>query len=148
MTKTFYALTSIFVLALIGGALLFIMPAPAETPEPVVEQPYADLITVDAPQPNAQVGLTTLTATGKARGYWYFEASFPVALRDQSGATIAQAPAQAQGEWMTEEFVPFSVTLTYPPQPAGSTGTLVLRNDNPSGEPANDKQIEVPVVFQ
>jgi hypothetical protein len=41
----------------------------------------------------------------------------------------------------------FKATLTYPAQPKGSKGTLILRNDNPSGDPARDKKVEIPVIF-
>lgn len=87
-----------------------------------------------------------LTVTGKAHGGWYFEASFPVRLLDGNGNEIAVAPAQAQGDWMTPAYVPFSVTLTFTP-PSTSTGTLVLENDNPSGLPENAKSISLPVTF-
>lgn len=87
-----------------------------------------------------------LVITGEARGNWYFEASFPVELRDGNGILIAQEPAQAQGEWMTVEFVPFSVTLEFT-KPRTATGTLILRNDNPSGLPENDRWISIPVRF-
>jgi hypothetical protein len=88
-----------------------------------------------------------LTLSGRARGYWYFEASFPARLVDQSGAILAEVPAQAIGDWMTEDFVPFSVTLSYPAQPSGTQGFLILRNDNPSGEPEWDRSITIPVIF-
>lgn len=87
-----------------------------------------------------------LTVEGQARGGWYFEASFPVELRDGNGKLIAQMPAQALGEWMTPEFVPFKAVLTFA-KPTTSTGTLILHNDNPSGLPENDRWISVPVRF-
>jgi hypothetical protein len=93
-----------------------------------------------------QIVTSPLTVTGQARGTWYFEASFPVELRDGNGKIIAQAPAQAQSDWMTTNFVPFSVTLTFA-KPTTSTGTLILRNDNPSGLPENAKSISIPVRF-
>lgn len=102
-------------------------------------------ISVVSPLPNDTV-TSPLTVTGEARGTWYFEASFPVRLLDGNGNQIAIAPAQAQSDWMTENFVPFSVTLTFA-TPATSTGTLILEKDNPSGEPANAAQIEIPVTF-
>lgn len=86
-----------------------------------------------------------LTVTGEAAG-WYFEASFPVQLLDGTGKIIAQGPAQAQGDWMTTNFVPFKATLTFA-KPATATGTLVLRNDNPSGLPENDRFLRIPVRF-
>ncbi len=106
-----------------------------------------DLIVVGVPTKNLPV-TSPLTVTGKARGTWYFEASFPIEIKDASGKVIAQGHAEAQSDWMTEEFVSFKATVTYPPQPAGSAGTLVLKNDNPSGDPARDKSLEIPIIFK
>ncbi len=94
-----------------------------------------------------QIVSSPLTVTGTARGTWYFEASFPVKLLDANNQELAVKPAQAQGEWMTENFVPFSVTLAFP-TPATATGKLVLQKDNPSGDPIRDEQIEIPVRFR
>lgn len=113
------------------------------TPAP---QPFSDLIQITSPLNDSQVA-SPLTVTGQARGPWYFEASFPVILQDDQGHILAEKPAQAQGDWMTEDFVPFSVTLTFTPPPS-KKGVLILHNDNPSGLPENDKQIEIPVVFE
>lgn len=104
------------------------------------------MIQVDAPGVNAIIS-NPLTITGKARGGWYFEASFPVELENAGGTVIAKGVAQAQWDWMTDAFVPFTATLTYPAQPAGSTGTLVLKKDNPSGEPVNDMSLTIPIQF-
>ncbi|MGE5541115.1 MAG: Gmad2 immunoglobulin-like domain-containing protein [Bacillota bacterium] len=127
--------------------------APAEqattTPTTSVTPPQPaskdDLIVVDAPLPNAVVG-SPLTVTGKARGSWYFEAQFPVKLYDATGKLIASAPAHASGDWMTTEYVPFSVTLTFASSNT-STGKLVLEKDNPSGLPQNANSLEIPVSF-
>lgn len=111
----------------------------------------SDLVVVTSPKPGATIGTSTLTVTGKARGSFYFEASFPVYLTDWDGRIIAQGHAQAQGDWMTQDFVPFTATLTYTKPVGGAEavrGTLILRNDNPSGDPARDKALEVPVYFQ
>ena len=105
-----------------------------------------NLIKIDMPRPVSKIS-SPLIVTGEARGTWYFEASFPVELQDANGNVLAQMPAQAQGEWMTENFVPYKVTLTFAPQPAGSKGKLILHKDNPSGEPSRDDSLIVPVVF-
>lgn len=97
------------------------------------------------PHSNAIV-TSPLVVSGDARGTWYFEASFPVRLLDGNGKEIARVPAQAQSDWMTENFVPFVATLTFVP-PATATGTLVLEKDNPSGLPANAGEVRIPVVF-
>ena len=105
-----------------------------------------NLITVATPAPNTQVR-SPLTVSGTARGTWYFEASFAVILEDAGGTPLAQVPATAQGEWMTENFVPFTATVSFAPQPAGTVGRLILKKDNPSGLPANDNQLVLPVRF-
>ncbi len=131
----------IIVLAGLSGWFL-LAKKPAEVN---IVNPYTDLIQVDTPLVNAAVA-SPLTVTGKARGTWYFEASFPVQLLDANGKELARMPAQAQGEWMTENFVPFTATLTFAP-PTTQTGTLVLQNDNPSGNPATAKEVRIPVQF-
>ncbi len=115
---------------------------PGASPTPVAD----DMVRIDAPLPGAKVS-SPLTVMGSARGSWYFEASFPVILKDASGAVIAQKPAQAQGDWMTTDFVPFTVTLSFPAQPAGSHGTLILRKDNPSGLAQYDDSRQITVSF-
>ena len=87
-----------------------------------------------------------LTLAGEVRGAWFFEASLPVTLYDANGQAIALAPAQALTDWMTAEFVPFSVILNFA-MPNTLAGELVIRADNPSGELANDKEFRVPVTF-
>ena len=87
-----------------------------------------------------------LTVKGEARGNWYFEASFPVRLFDADDKELAVIPAQAKGEWMTTEFVPFEITLNFS-RPKTATGVLVLEKDNPSGLPEYDDSISIPVRF-
>lgn len=89
-----------------------------------------------------------LTITGEARGFWFFEASFPVALVDWDGLIIAEGVAQAENEWMTENFVPFSVTLTFSKPSYSNRGALILKRDNPSGLPENDAAVEIPIRFK
>ncbi len=130
-----------------GSALMLVLiPAP-KTPIDTPVAPFADLIVVDVPKPNDGISATAAVFSGKARGTWYFEASFPIDIKNASGTVIAQGHAEAQGDWMTEDFVPFTATVTYPAQPKGSKGTVVFKNDNPSGDPARDKAVEVPIVF-
>lgn len=104
------------------------------------------MIIVNQPQPGETIA-SPVRIAGEARGNWYFEASFPISLYDGSGKLLAQMPAQAQGEWMTTEFVPFSVDMSFP-LPSTATGTLVLEKDNPSGLPENAAQVSIPVKFE
>ena len=105
----------------------------------------SDLIIVDNPSPGQAVS-SPLIITGKARGTWYFEADFPIYLLDANGNIIASHYGQAQGEWMTEDFVPFIAEIIFE-NPGTETGTLVLEKDNPSGLSEHDAKIEIPVRF-
>lgn len=109
-----------------------------------------DLIRVTTPEivDGSMTLLQTTQITGEARGPWFSEGSFPVEVVDMEGAMIAQGIAQANGEWMTESFVPFSVTLTLPANVVGQAGSLLLKKDNPSGEPQFDDLLEIPVIFK
>ena len=117
----------------------------SEPTSPAVEvSDESQNVVVTSPEAAAVVA-SPLTVTGKARGTWYFEASFPVKLLDDAGNQIASGIAQAEGEWMTEDFVPFSVTMEF--TTTASFGLLVLEKDNPSGLPENAAQVVIPVQF-
>ena len=107
---------------------------------------HSDLIRVGAPKAN-DVIKSPLIISGEARGTWYFEASFPVKLIDANGNVVASVPAQAQGEWMTENFVPFKAELKFN-IPSTDYGTLILEKDNPSGLPENNDEIIIPIRFK
>lgn len=109
------------------------------------EMEKQDLITIVTPRPNQTIE-SPLIITGTARGTWFFEASFPISLLDENDQEIAMGIATAQGEWMTEEFVPFTAEITYSTQ--SLAGKLVLKKDNPSGLPENDDQLVIPVRFK
>lgn len=77
---------------------------------------------------------------GEARGPWYFEASFPIEVLDAQGNVIGIGYGTAQGEWMTTNFVPFTADVTLS-QPYTGPAHIVLKKDNPSGEPQNDASL-------
>ena len=149
MNKTIPIL--LVVLAAAGAAVWWQFGAlqPASTEDSGNAAQKADLIRLVSPLPNATVS-SPLTITGKARGYWFFEASFPVVLVDWDGKIIVQGIATAKDEWMTEEFVPFEATLTFAANSSAysNRGALILQKDNPSGLPENDDALEVPVVIK
>lgn len=89
-----------------------------------------------------------LLVTGEARGMWYFEASFPIRLETVDGKLLAVGYAMAMADWMTEEYVPFESTLTFDPLGQTTDAVLILSKDNPSGDPALDESVSVPVVVE
>jgi hypothetical protein len=114
----------------------------ADDEDDIVED---DLIRITSPKPNELIA-NPITVAGEARGNWYFEASFPAELLDGNGKRIATVPVQAQGNWMTTDFVPFKTMFSFTP-PTTATGTLVLHKDNPSGLPEHDDERRIPIVF-
>lgn len=118
-----------------------------EIPSPIAPIPagHKEMIIVTSPTPNTTIK-SPIIISGQARGMWYFEASFPIELQDAEGKTIATTIATASEEWMTEEFVPFTSTLTWASTTA-THGKLILKRDNPSGLPENDDSISIPVNF-
>ncbi len=119
------------------------------TSTPVVVTPgnnYPNEISITIPTLNQLVS-TPLNVSGRARGSWYFEASAPVIVKDSTGKTIGQGHVEAEGDWMTSEFVPFHGTVTFT-NPTTATGSIVFMNDNPSGDPERSKSVTVPVRFR
>jgi len=104
-----------------------------------------NLIRVSNIQPNDLVQ-SPLKIEGEARGYWFFEASFPVKIIDENGRELGFGIAQALSDWMTEDFVPFEANLEFQPSTT-KKGTLILKKDNPSGLPEYDDELIIPVRF-
>lgn len=107
-----------------------------------------DVITLDMPSPSSLIS-SPLLIRGQARGNWFFEGSFPVVLVDWDGKIIARGIATAKGDWMTQSYVTFESKLTFtaPTSSANNRGALILKKDNPSGEPKNDDALEVTIYF-
>lgn len=138
------------------GVLVLVVPSKA----PVEEAPSAphsppvsggpvgipDLIVIESPLPD-QVIKSPVTVRGRARGSWFFEASFPVSIVDASGEELARVPVMTAEEWMTTDFVEFSGQVTFK-EPFTDIGKIVFEKDNPSGLPEHDRKFEMPVRFQ
>lgn len=162
MTTSGKIVLAVLLILLGAGAYFLLRPGPNDNlnPNPIIPgnnngngndnsttTPVQNsMIRVTSPLPNASVK-SPLVITGEARGNWYFEASFPVKILDANGKVLGQHYAEAQGEWMTTNFVPFHSTLTFS-TPTTPTGTLVLEKDNPSGLPENAAEIRIPVRFE
>ncbi len=148
MKKT---LTIIFIILLIATFGIVWKFSKNEVQKPIIssdELDKTDLIQLDSPRPN-QIITSPLIIKGKARGTWFFEASFPIDLVDWDGRIIAQGIASAKSDWMTEDFVPFEASLdfTIDKDVYSYRGALILHRDNPSGLPENDDALEIPIEF-
>lgn len=121
-----------------------------ETPTPVAvdnseKERSKNLLVVYSPKENELVS-SPLVIKGKARGQWFFEASFPVELTDENYNPVEVHFVTAVENWMTEEFVPFTDTLKFSP-PATKNGYLILHKANPSGLPENANSDTIKVSF-
>lgn len=115
--------------------------------EEVANEPSGNaMIEVTSPASGSLVA-SPVSITGKARGGWYFEASFPIQVIGNDGKVLGEGYAQAEGDWMTTGFVPFRASVSFNPG-ASASGVIRLHKDNPSGLPENAAFVEVPVTFR
>jgi hypothetical protein len=108
-----------------------------------------DLIVVNTPLPGSVI-TSPVTISGEARGPWFFEATFPVVIVDWDGRIIGEGFAEAEGEWMTTDFVPFTGTITFEadPEAYSASGSIIMQKANPSGLPQHDNALEFPVMLE
>lgn len=143
-----YLILSLVLAVLIVGGFYILVTRSAEAPitqeqKPVYKNASENDIVISAPTPHETLG-SIINITGRARGQWYFEASFPIVIENKEGVVIGQGVGTADGEWMTEEFVPFNATITLL-TPYTGTATLILKKDNPSGETSRDASVKIPI---
>lgn len=153
---------ALFIVIVVLAVILIMMPTPATQPaatsgatttEPVSSttaatstEPLDKSVLVTTPTPNSTV-MRTFTVAGVAPGPWFFEAVFPIQVRDANGNVVGSTQGRAQGEWTTTELVTFTATVTVDPDFHGPAN-LVLLKDNESGLPQNDDSLEIPIVIQ
>lgn len=103
----------------------------------------ASLIKVSDLLPNQTV-TSPVTIEGMARGFWFFEGSFPINILDGEGNIISQSVAISQKNWMTNDFVPFKAVVEFSVSSL-QNGTIIFQKDNPSGLEQNDDQLIIPI---
>ncbi len=136
----------------LAGILLFfpkLTNAPKNEEKPIQQIPV-NVVNLDNLSNNDHV-TPKQVITGTVPGFWFFEASFPVTLRDVNGNTIAVVTATTTEDWMVTTNVHFTVTLPETFTYTG-VGSLLFRKDDPSdGEapfnPETDQYV-VPVIFE
>ncbi len=104
-------------------------------------------IEINSPSPNTEIS-SPLIITGKARGSWFFEATFPIQLTTVHGLVLGNTSAQAQSDWMTEDFVPFSATLDFTLPTDVDQGEIIFEKANPSGLPEHGAEYRLPIKFK
>lgn len=154
------------IIVIVGALVVFFVlskvthaPVPTvEEPNPLVETPTPTkevtltsekgiVIYITKPDPNAIVG-SPMEITGRAPGNWFFEASAPVTLTNWDGLIIAESYIQAEGEWMTTDYVPFKGTITFTEGNLYNRGFLIFKKDNASGLPEHDDSVEIMIKIK
>jgi hypothetical protein len=109
----------------------------------------APVIEIQSPQAGDSV-TSPISVSGQARGYWFFEATAPVTVTNWDGLVIGEGYIEADEDWMTEDFVPFSGSIMYTQQPSpySATGTIIFHKANASGLPENDAAVEITVQLE
>ena len=100
---------------------------------------------------NISSGLTVsspLTVTGEVPGSWSHEGAFTITLSyGDDDSVLVESSASLDGDWMTEEMVPFSALLEFTLPDDVTEGALTLHRANPSGLAENDDSVSIPVKF-
>ncbi|MFH1509625.1 MAG: GerMN domain-containing protein [Candidatus Nealsonbacteria bacterium] len=104
-----------------------------------------NLIKVDSLFPNEVIN-SPLEVSGEARGFWFFEGDFPIKILDSEGELLGVTIAQAQTDWMTEEFVQFKAILIFD-DPETKNGNVLFIKDNPSDIAEQNDELRIPVKF-
>ena len=142
MTKQAKVTLGIALLAILAGGLL---GARSTKPAAVTPGDPNSVPVLTLPIPGSE-SKTPIQIAGTAPGPWFFEASFPVELRNKEGELLGQAPAHATEEWMTTKPVHFSTTVQFIVTKR-TDAVIVLRKSNPSGLPEKDASYEIPTVL-
>ena len=111
---------------------------------------HKDTIIVTSPRPGDHI-TSPVTITGRARGNWFFEGSFPIEITGAlgiEGVGLGSGIAEAGEDWMTENFVPFTAVVPFTPVANMSDeGSILLIKDNPSGLFESIDVLEIPIRF-
>lgn len=108
--------------------------------------PKEELIVVESPRAYEEIS-SPVIVRGKARGTWFFEASFPVKVVDRAGNILGVVPVMTREEWMTTDFVSFQAEVPFIGSGAVD-GFVIFEKDNPSGLSEHADELRVPVVFR
>jgi hypothetical protein len=103
-------------------------------------------LTVDSPLEGERVS-SPFNVSGMVPGNWSFEGFFPIKLLDSLGNTLVETQGSLEGDWMTEELVPFSAEIEFSSD-SGAAVTLVIVNDNPSGLAENDDSLSIEFMVE
>jgi cytoskeletal protein RodZ len=118
----------------------------ASVPTASSSQPLDTQVTVTTPAANATVS-HSFEIAGTAPGAWFYEAVFPIQVRDANDDLVGSSQGQAQGDWTQPGLVTFTSQMTIDASYEGPAN-LILLKDNPSGLPQNIDSVTIPITIQ
>lgn len=94
--------------------------------------------------PTDGVVVNPLSLTGQVPGSWSHEGLFSIDILCEGDIGLPGATAQLEGDWMTNELVPFTASLSFDSttKECGDL-SIILRKANPSGLPENDDSLSL-----
>jgi hypothetical protein len=117
---------------------------PSDVSESTAGEQQSARIIVQEPSPNTLIQ-SPLQVTGEAHKSIYAGQQFPIQLLDAAGHVLGESQAHATGAANDTAYVPFTAEITFAATTSQSMALLVLRNVNPSGDPAKDIIVAIPV---
>lgn len=84
--------------------------------------------------------------SGSVKGGYFFEANVGINILDANKKVLKSGHATATTDWTTSDPVSFKGDIDLVGLPTGPA-YFEIHNDNPSGLPANDKSILIPIVI-
>ena len=104
-----------------------------------------DIIIIESPKAYEKVK-NLLFVKGKARGYFFFEANFPIRIEDENGNVILKDYVETSENWMTNDFVYFEKYLDIR-NISIKKGFIIVEKANPSGDVEHKFEIKIPLYF-
>ena len=109
-------------------------------------EPLDASVVVQMPLPNAIVS-HSFDVSGSAPSGWFFEATFPIQVRDANDDLIGTSIGQAQEDWTKPGPITFTSQIQVDASYEGPAD-LILLKDNPSGDPENADEVTIPIVIK
>ncbi len=142
MKKEIWPLIILTVIVVVLAGVLLLLPSPSKAPV----RNSTEGLQINSLKSGDKIS-SPLEISGVTNGWNGFEGQVgTVQLLDYKGNVLAFGILQATTDW-TKPPVSFKTTLTFDTKTPGPA-TLIFKNENPSGDPAKDKTISLPVVIK
>ena len=135
MKNILYIILTVIV---VGSSTLFLYYFFNKKVVDIIPTDKSSLIVISSPIKDSEI-TSPLSVSGRARGYWFSEGSFPITLLDNYGNVIAEGHATAQGKLIANDFVKFTGSLEFDNYIKGSKGIIIFKKDN---------SISIPIIFK